>query len=96
MPDYPVGFGFWICGRTSLRKPCQYVFKSEPAYPITGLSGNTTARNDYVTITDDDDEESDAQSWVSEDDPDRLWCICQKPHNNRYTPHPLVQPDDNI
>lgn len=22
-------------------------------------------------------------SYNSEDDPDRLWCICQKPHNNR-------------
>ena len=32
---------------------------------------------------DDDDDDEDADSWVSEDDPNRLWCICQKPHNNR-------------
>lgn len=23
-------------------------------------------------------------NWNSEDDPDRLWCICQQPHNNRF------------
>merc|ERR1719228_2704909 len=26
----------------------------------------------------------DAGSWASEDDPDRLWCVCQQPHNNRF------------
>uniref|UniRef100_A0A182NNL0 PHD finger protein 3 n=1 Tax=Anopheles dirus TaxID=7168 RepID=A0A182NNL0_9DIPT len=31
----------------------------------------------------DDDYESD-ESWNSEDDPDRLWCICRQPHNNRF------------
>ncbi|XP_053684780.1 death-inducer obliterator 1-like [Sabethes cyaneus] len=31
----------------------------------------------------DDDIESD-ESWNSEDDPDRLWCICKQPHNNRF------------
>ena len=30
------------------------------------------------------EEDSESGSWVSEDDPDRLWCICQKPHNNRF------------
>lgn len=29
------------------------------------------------------EKEEDEESWNSEDDPDRLWCICQKPHNNR-------------
>lgn len=29
------------------------------------------------------DSESDDESWNSEDDPDRLWCICKQPHNNR-------------
>lgn len=24
------------------------------------------------------------ESWNSEDDPDRLWCICKQPHNNRF------------
>ena len=32
----------------------------------------------------EEEEDSDSGSWVSEDDPDRLWCICQKPHNNRF------------
>ncbi|CRK92671.1 CLUMA_CG006241, isoform A [Clunio marinus] len=30
-----------------------------------------------------DDLNSDA-SWDSEDDPERLWCICKQPHNNRF------------
>ena len=33
---------------------------------------------------DEDDDDIDNRSWNSEDDPDRLWCICQKPHNNRF------------
>ncbi|XP_039276051.1 death-inducer obliterator 1 isoform X2 [Nilaparvata lugens] len=37
----------------------------------------STSEEDF--ITDDDDED-----YNSEDDPDRLWCICQKPHNNRF------------
>ena len=32
----------------------------------------------------EDGEESDTGSWVSEDDPDRLWCVCKAPHNNRF------------
>ena len=35
---------------------------------------------------DDDDEfvddEADAD-WDEADDPDKLWCICRKPYNNR-------------
>ncbi|CAG9800922.1 unnamed protein product [Chironomus riparius] len=31
-----------------------------------------------------DDINSDDDSWNSEDDPDRLWCICKQPHNNRF------------
>ena len=30
-----------------------------------------------------DDLNSDG-TWNSEDDPDRLWCICKTPHNNRF------------
>ncbi|KAL2722709.1 death-inducer obliterator 1 isoform X4 [Vespula squamosa] len=35
---------------------------------------------------DDDDEEDDEEeeNSDSEDDPDRLWCICKRPHNNRF------------
>ncbi|CAB3368135.1 Hypothetical predicted protein [Cloeon dipterum] len=32
---------------------------------------------------DDDDDDGD-EEWDSEDDPDKLWCICRKPHNNRF------------
>ena len=32
----------------------------------------------------DDDDDSDDGSWQSEDDPDKLWCICQQPHSNKF------------
>ena len=32
----------------------------------------------------DEDDDSDSGSWASEDDPDRLWCICQEPHSNKF------------
>jgi len=34
--------------------------------------------------SEEEESDSDAGSWASEDDPDRLWCICQQPHNNRF------------
>lgn len=46
--------------------------------------------SEIETKSADDDEEDDSEaessdeSWNSEDDPDRLWCICKKPHNNRF------------
>ncbi|XP_055605971.1 death-inducer obliterator 1 [Uranotaenia lowii] len=36
-----------------------------------------------AAVAEDDAAESD-ESWNSEDDPDRLWCICKQPHNNRF------------
>nr|XP_034189527.1 uncharacterized protein LOC117608463 isoform X4 [Osmia lignaria] len=39
-------------------------------------------------IGEDDDEEEEEEEEEdnsdSEDDPDRLWCICKRPHNNRF------------
>lgn len=36
-------------------------------------------------VVEHDDLLSDSdESWNSEDDPDRLWCICKQPHNNRF------------
>ncbi|GAB6018665.1 Death-inducer obliterator 1, variant 2 [Chamberlinius hualienensis] len=32
----------------------------------------------------DDDDDEDSDDWCSEDDPDRLWCICKQPHNDRF------------
>ena len=31
-----------------------------------------------------EEEEEDSDGWQSEDDPDKLWCICRQPHNNRW------------
>uniref|UniRef100_A0A182J9R2 PHD-type domain-containing protein n=1 Tax=Anopheles atroparvus TaxID=41427 RepID=A0A182J9R2_ANOAO len=44
---------------------------------------STTSVAIAVEAAQDDDLESD-ESWNSEDDPDRLWCICRQPHNNRF------------
>lgn len=42
-------------------------------------------RSDEVSDLDSDmDDALSEASWNSEDDPDRLWCICRKPHNNRF------------
>ncbi|CAH0592546.1 unnamed protein product [Chrysodeixis includens] len=30
------------------------------------------------------DKAESQESWNSEDDPNRLWCICKQPHNNRF------------
>lgn len=32
----------------------------------------------------DDEFEDEGDNSDSEDDPDRLWCICKRPHNNRF------------
>merc|ERR1719154_296121 len=32
----------------------------------------------------EESDSSESGSWASEDDPDRLWCVCQQPHNNRF------------
>ncbi|XP_063700167.1 death-inducer obliterator 1 isoform X2 [Culicoides brevitarsis] len=37
-----------------------------------------------VLSNEKNNESESADSWNSEDDPDRLWCICRQPHNNRF------------
>lgn len=47
--------------------------------------GHFRRRSDEVSDLDSDlDDALSEASWNSEDDPDRLWCICRKPHNNRF------------
>ncbi|KAF0295039.1 Death-inducer obliterator 1 [Amphibalanus amphitrite] len=47
-----------------------------------------TVPDDGEEEEDEDDlggeEEEDSDGWQSEDDPDKLWCICRQPHNNRF------------
>ena len=53
-------------------------FLNDPSSPIPDLSGNKS---------EDEDEDSDdlnSEDADSEDDPNKLWCICQQPHNNRF------------
>merc|ERR1712018_641355 len=44
---------------------------------------NALGNEDDVEEKETDEETSDGD-WNSEDDPERLWCICQQPHNNRF------------
>lgn len=39
---------------------------------------------DQVEEEEEEDDDDSGESWASEDDPDRLWCICKRPHNNRF------------
>ncbi|KAF0767731.1 PHD finger protein 3 isoform X1 [Aphis craccivora] len=43
-------------------------------------SENSRSINDYSEESDTDRE----GTMTSEDDPNRLWCVCRKPHNNRF------------
>ncbi|XP_055623497.1 death-inducer obliterator 1-like [Toxorhynchites rutilus septentrionalis] len=56
---------------------------SESSSTSAGRSKRQSTAATPVVVTVDDDVESD-ESWNSEDDPDRLWCICKQPHNNRF------------
>ncbi|KAJ8735660.1 hypothetical protein PYW07_007280 [Mythimna separata] len=45
----------------------------------------TTKKQDQPIPTQLDKISAESQeSWNSEDDPNRLWCICKQPHNNRF------------
>uniref|UniRef100_A0A8D8FKD7 Death-inducer obliterator 1 n=1 Tax=Culex pipiens TaxID=7175 RepID=A0A8D8FKD7_CULPI len=48
-----------------------------------GKRQSTAAVAVAVAAEAEEEVESD-ESWNSEDDPDRLWCICRQPHNNRF------------
>ena len=43
----------------------------------------TTVSAEAATGDAEASSEDEDASWASEDDPDRLWCICKQPHNNR-------------
>lgn len=51
-------------------------------------SGKSSRRQSLVPAAGGAEDELDDLisdgSWASEDDPDRLWCICKQPHNNRF------------
>lgn len=51
----------------------------------SSLNKSDSRRQSVATqgANEEGDGNSDA-SWKSEDDPDRLWCICKQPHNNRF------------
>ena len=47
-------------------------------------SGENKALFDSDSDDDDDDDDMNSEEADSEDDPNKLWCICQQPHNNRF------------
>uniref|UniRef100_A0A1L8DIA1 Putative transcription factor datf1 n=1 Tax=Nyssomyia neivai TaxID=330878 RepID=A0A1L8DIA1_9DIPT len=48
-------------------------------------SKSSSRRTSATPSVADSEENMDSDaSWNSEDDPDRLWCICKQPHNNRF------------
>lgn len=52
----------------------------------SSLNKSESRRQSVATqgVIDVEDEGNSDESWNSEDDPDRLWCICKQPHNNRF------------
>lgn len=49
--------------------------------------GGKNSRRQSVAAHGEEEKEEDMNSdatWNSEDDPDRLWCICKQPHSNRF------------
>lgn len=34
--------------------------------------------------TESEDDESESDGWTSDDDPEKLWCICKQPHDDRF------------
>ena len=49
-----------------------------------GENNEEQEESDDQENDEDDDNDSDTGSWQSEDDPDRLWCICKQPHSNKF------------
>jgi hypothetical protein len=47
-------------------------------------SGKNSRRQSTAQLPNEEDDVNSDASWNSEDDPDRLWCICKQPHNNRF------------
>lgn len=48
-------------------------------------SGGRNSRRQSTTAHEEKDEDANSDAtWNSEDDPDRLWCICKQPHSNRF------------
>ena len=64
------------------RKPPKHLEDKED---VTGDIGDKDEADDDAEEEEEDgDNDSDSGSWVSEDDPDRLWCVCQQPHSNKF------------
>ncbi|XP_011503816.1 PREDICTED: death-inducer obliterator 1 [Ceratosolen solmsi marchali] len=66
----------------------QHQSKVQPFIIKTERTSRTTShislqKQDMIYDIEDDEEEEEVNS-DSEDDPNRLWCICRQPHNNRF------------
>ena len=51
---------------------------------VVAKKNNTTDDDESESSSNDDDFNEYDSDYSPEDDPDRPWCICRKPHGNRY------------
>ena len=62
-----------------------YVLKITACFRRTPSHTVSLQKQDMIyDMEDDDEEEEEEPNSDSEDDPNRLWCICRQPHNNRF------------
>ncbi|RWS25974.1 death-inducer obliterator 1-like protein [Leptotrombidium deliense] len=57
------------------------VKREQPEEDVPLMTTNEIREKIAKEVDSDDDEGSE---WGSDDDPDKLWCICRQPHNNRF------------
>lgn len=69
----------------SLQSGCCSIFHVDSHSPqVQQMIHKEELRTGVNTEEEDDDDEDEEENSDSEDDPDRLWCICKRPHNNRF------------
>ena len=64
-----------------------YVWSGDPRGVMVMAKNAEVQQDEAGNTKDEEEEEADEENEGEEsgsDDPDRLWCICQKPHDDRY------------
>lgn len=58
--------------------------KSDQKDRLKGKIKKGEEKNKNLEGNDESEHGESEAHWESEDDPNKLWCICQTPHNNRF------------